>query len=83
MLELAGHAAIGHLRLDGIIQGEEIVLEGVESGEASNIAGAVERAVDAANDDCTDGKDIDQSEYVRQTEVRSIEDEVRASQRRP
>jgi hypothetical protein len=82
-VELAGHAAVGHLRLGGIIQGEEIVLEGVESGEASNIAGAVERGVDAANHDCADGKDIDQSEYARHTEVSSIADEVRASQRRP
>ena len=82
-VELTGHAAVGHLRLDRIIQGEEIVLEGVESGEASNIAGAVERAVDAANHDCADGKDIDQSEYARQTEVSSIAEEVRASQRRP
>jgi hypothetical protein len=81
-LELTGHAAVGHLRLNEIVQGQEIVLEGVESGEASNIAGAVERAVDATND-YADGKDVDQSENVSQTEATAIADEVRASQRRP
>jgi hypothetical protein len=82
-VELTGHAAVGHLRLNEIIQGDEIGLEGVESGEASNIAGAVERAVDAANHDCAAGKDIDQSEHARQTEFSSIADEIRASQQRP
>ena len=82
-VELAGHPAVGHLRLNAIIQGDEIVLEGVESGEASSIAGAMERAVDAANHDCADDKDIDQSEYARQTEVSTVADEVRAGQRRP
>ena len=82
-LELTGHAAVGHLRLNEIVQGQEIVLVGVESGEASNIAGAVERAVDATNDDYADGKDVDQSENVSQTEATAIADEVRASQRRP
>jgi hypothetical protein len=82
-VELTGHAAVGHLRLNEIIQGDEIVLEGVESGEASNIAAAVERAVYAANHDCAEGKDIDQSEHARQTEFSSITDEIRASQQRP
>ena len=69
MLELTGHAAVGHLRLNEIVQGQELVLEGVESGQASSIAGAVERAVDAANDDCADGKDADQSQNIRQAEA--------------
>jgi hypothetical protein len=42
----------------------------------------VERAVDATNDDYADGKDVDQSENVSQTEATAIADEVRASQRR-
>jgi hypothetical protein len=82
-LELTGHASVGHLRLNEIVQGLEIVLEGVESGEASTIAGAVERAVDAANDDCADGKDVDQGQRIRQTEADAVAHEVRASQRRP
>jgi hypothetical protein len=82
-LQLAGHSAVGHLRLNDVVQGSEIVLEGVESAEASNIAGAVERAVDAANADCADGEDVDQSGKVRQPEADAIAHEVRASQRRP
>lgn len=82
VLELTGHAAVGHLRLNEIVQGQELVLEGVESGEASSIAGAVERAVDAANDDCADGKDADQSQKIQQAEADSVAAEVRTSQRR-
>jgi hypothetical protein len=82
VLELTGHAAVGHLRLNEIVQGQELVLEGVESGEASSIAGAVERAVDAANDDCADGKDADQSQKLQQAEADSVAHEVRTSQRR-
>jgi hypothetical protein len=83
MLQLAGHPAVGHLRLNDVVQGSEIVLEGVESAEASSLAGAVERAVDAANDDCADGEGGDQSRKVRQPEANAIAHEVRASQRRP
>ena len=82
-LQLAGHPAVGHLRLDDAVQGSEIVLDGVESAEASSIAGAVERAVDAANADCADGEDVDQSGKVRQAEASAIADEVGANQRRP
>jgi hypothetical protein len=39
--ELLGHPAIGHLRLNvnDIVQGNEIVLEGVEEREAPSLAG--------------------------------------------
>ena len=49
--ELVGHAAVGHLRINvnEIVQGDEIVLEGVEQREASALGEAVEQAVDAAN----------------------------------
>jgi hypothetical protein len=81
--QLAGRPAVGHLRLNDVVQGSEIVLDGVESAEAPNIAGAVERAVDAANADCADCADADQSGNVRQPEATAIAHEVRASQRRP
>lgn len=81
-LQLAGHP-VGHLRLNDVVQGSEIVLEGLESAEASNIAGAVERAVDAANADCADGEDVEQSGNVGQAEASAIADEVCANQRRP
>jgi hypothetical protein len=56
-VELTGHANVGHLTLNDVIQGHEIVLEGVESGEAKALAGAVERAVDATNRACADAPD--------------------------
>lgn len=80
--ELTGRAAVGHLRLNQIVQGREIVLEGVESDEASHIAGAVERAVDAANDDCADNKHVDERENDPQTTAHALAHEVGASQRR-
>ena len=44
--EVTGHPNVGHLALNEVVQGHEIVLEGVESGEAERLAAAVERAVD-------------------------------------
>jgi hypothetical protein len=80
-VELTGHAAIGHLRLNEIIQGQEIVLDGVESGEAPNIAGAVKRAVDATNAACADTTGGDPREKAPSAEADAIADEVRAGQR--
>jgi hypothetical protein len=80
--ELTGRAAVGHLRLNQIVQGREIVLEGVESDEASHIAGAVERAVDAANDDCADDKHVDEEENDQQITAHALAHEVGARQRR-
>lgn len=49
--ELSGHAAVGHLRINinEIVQGDEIVLEGVEASEVPALAEPLGRAVDAAN----------------------------------
>ncbi len=47
--ELVGHAAVGHLRLNELVQGDQLVLEGVEQSEAPTLAAALERAVDATN----------------------------------
>ena len=47
--ELVGHASVGHIRLNGIVQGDEIVLEGVEANEAPTLAGSLQRAVEATN----------------------------------
>jgi hypothetical protein len=77
-VEVTGHAAVGHLRVNDIVQGQEIVLEGVEAGEAASIAGAVERSVDATNAAC---EDLDQSENVPPAEAEAIATEVGASQR--
>ena len=80
-VELTGHVAIGHLRLNEIVHGQEIVLEGVEAGEAPTIAGAVERAVDATNAACADPAD-DQRDIPPSADVEAITRLVRASQRR-
>ena len=47
--ELVGHTSVGHIRLNGIVQGDEIVLEGVEPSEAPTLAGSLQRAVEATN----------------------------------
>jgi len=49
--ELTGHGGVGHLRinLDQIVQTDQIVLEGVEPGEASALAEPLRRSIDAAN----------------------------------
>ena len=46
---LTGHAAVGHLRLNHLVQGSMIVLEGVEAAEAEVLGPAVREAIDAAN----------------------------------
>src|SRR3954451_4929716 len=50
--ELVGHAAVGHLRLNHIVQGDHIVLEGVEEREAPLLSDALARAVTATNAEC-------------------------------
>ena len=47
--ELTGHAAVGHLHLDGVVQGSDLVLEGVEEREAPVLGDCLMRAVEAAN----------------------------------
>jgi len=47
--ELTGHAAVGHLHLDEIVQGDSVVLEGVEEREAPVLGDCLRRAVEAAN----------------------------------
>jgi hypothetical protein len=47
--ELTGHRAVGHLRLDNVVRGSEIVLDGVEEPEADCLGQVIARAVAAAN----------------------------------
>jgi hypothetical protein len=47
--ELTGHPAVGHLQLDEVVQGSELVLEGVEEREAPALGSCLLRAVEAAN----------------------------------
>jgi endogenous inhibitor of DNA gyrase (YacG/DUF329 family) len=55
--ELVGHPAIGHLRLNDIVQGNYIVLDGVEEREAPLLWDALARAVTATNAECTTGSE--------------------------
>jgi hypothetical protein len=68
--EFIGHAAVGHLRLDQIVQGNEIVLDGGEEREAPTLAGTLRRAVDATNKALT--RDIDPNTNVAQEEADAI-----------
>jgi hypothetical protein len=70
--EMAGHAAVGRLRLNEIVHGDQIVLEGVEASEAPALAGAFRRAVDAAN--CAGGQNS--SANVAQEEADAIADQI-------
>jgi hypothetical protein len=47
--ELTGHPAVGHLQLDEVVQGFELVLEGVEERQAPALGHCLVRAVEAAN----------------------------------
>lgn len=51
--ELLGHPAVGHLRLNDIVQGDQIVLDGVEEREAPLLSSALRRAIDATNAACS------------------------------
>jgi hypothetical protein len=68
--EFIGHAAVGHLRLDQIVQGDEIVLDGVEESEAPTLAGTLRRAVDATNKTLV--RDIEPAANVAQEEADAI-----------
>ena len=70
--ELSGHAAVGHVRLNvnDVVQGDQIVLERVEASETTERAGALQRAVDAANRAGVDAPN--QPENVTQGEADSI-----------
>jgi hypothetical protein len=49
---LAGHPAVGHLELDHLVQGADIVLDGVEPAEAELLGPVLRVAIDAANRSC-------------------------------
>jgi hypothetical protein len=50
--DLTGHCAVGHLHLSELVQGREVVLEGVEEREAAALGSCLRHAVDAANHAC-------------------------------
>jgi hypothetical protein len=50
--ELIGHSAVGHLHINEVVQGRDLVLDGVEPREAPALGDCLQRAVDAANRAC-------------------------------
>jgi hypothetical protein len=44
-----GHPAVGHLRLNDIVHGDHVVLEGVEQRDATRLSEALRRAIEATN----------------------------------
>ena len=59
---LTGHPAVGHLDLDGLVQGADIVLEGVEAAEAGRIGPVLSGAIEAANRDSQHGEEVAREE---------------------
>ena len=72
--ELVGHPAVGHLHLNDLVQGNQIVLEGVEEREAPLLSQALRRAIDATNAAC--GADATTSANVPPPEADAIADKV-------
>jgi hypothetical protein len=50
--DLAGKGAVGHLHLDEVVEGSDLVLEGIEDPSAPALGAVLERAVEAANAAC-------------------------------
>jgi hypothetical protein len=71
-IELVRHPAATHLcmKADELVQGDEIVLEGVEDRDPTTLANAVRRAVDAANRACA--AEIDRAPNVSQSEADAV-----------
>src|SRR4051794_31158550 len=72
--ELVGHAAVGHLRLNHIVHGDQIVLEGVEESEAPLLSDALARAVTATNAACP--TDTERASNVAQARADAIASEI-------
>ena len=70
--ELVGHPSAAHLRVnvDELVRGDEIVLDGVEDRDAAGLAGALQRAVDGANQ--VETGETDRAPNVTQNEADAI-----------
>jgi len=72
--ELVGHTSVGHIRLNGIVQVDEIVLEGVEASEAPSLAGSLQRAVEAANN--ADIREDNAPRNMAQADADAVADQI-------
>jgi hypothetical protein len=80
--ELTGHAAVGHLRINinEIVQGDQIVLEGVEPSEVPALAQSLQRAIDGANRAAT--TDPHRAPNATQQEAEAIAGQIDANEPR-
>ena len=80
--ELVGHPGASHLRVNvnELVQGDEIVLDGIEDRDTSALADAVRRAVDAAN--LADSDEADQAPNVTQREADTVASHIPLSDAR-
>ena len=51
-VSLTGHPGVGHLRLNHVVQGADIVLDGIEPIVAGHLGPLLRNAIDAANRAC-------------------------------
>jgi hypothetical protein len=70
--ELVAHPGAAHLRVNvaDVVQGNEIVLDGIEDRETPSLAEAIRRAVDAAN--LADADETTQVPNVTQREAEAV-----------
>src|SRR4051794_37134854 len=71
---LVGHPAVGHLRLNDLVRGDQIVLEGVEEREAPLLWEALARAVAATNAECP--TDFEPAAKIAQLRADAIASEI-------
>jgi hypothetical protein len=81
--ELIGHPSAAHLHVsvDGLVRGDEIVLDGVEDRDAAGLAGALQRAIDGANR--ADAQDTDRVPNVTQVEADAVASHMPVEEARP
>jgi hypothetical protein len=74
--DLAGQRAVGHLLIDDIVQGSDLVLEGVEDPGAPALGPALEQAVAAANRACAGADDHPPATNMPQERADAIAEQV-------
>lgn len=81
MSGLTGHPAVGHLHLDNVVQGAEIVLDGVEPREAELLGPVLLEAIEAANRVCPDASEHVEAPNMDPARAAEVARAVESSQR--
>jgi hypothetical protein len=81
MRGLAGHPAVGHLHLDNVVQGAEIVLDGVEPREAELLGPVLLEAIETANSVCPDATEQAGPQNMDRAEAEEVARVVEAKAR--